>query len=167
MKYHLRRLSSPSNHDPHNQNQNPNNSNLPTNMVSFKPLLACLAVAASQPIDPRAITLEARGYGWLENSLGTEAYRCEYWTNPFFDKIHLAGRNSTHSEHEIKGAAKEAGAVTGWHWKDLGEGSFDVKVSFDLSFSAFASCGGSKWADFKTCGANFGVFSVQLACSGA
>ena len=99
-------------------------------MVSFKPLLACLAVAASQPIDAPAITLEARGYGWLENSLGTEAYRCEYWTNPFFDKIHLAGRNSTHSEHEIKGAAKEAGAVTGWHWKDLGEGSFDVKVSF-------------------------------------
>ena len=105
-------------------------------MVSFKPLLACLAAAASQPIDHPAITLEARGYGWLENSLGTEAYRCEYWTNPFFDKIHLAGRNSTHSEHEIKGAAKEAGAVTGWHWKDLGEGSFDVKVGFDLSFAA-------------------------------
>ena len=101
-------------------------------MLSIKSLIACLAVAAAQPIKPPARTLEARGYGWLENSVGSEAYRCEYWTNPFFDKIHLAGRNSSHTEKEIKDAAKEAGAVTGWKWEDMGGGDFDVRVSFVL-----------------------------------
>lgn len=105
-------------------------------MVSLKCLLASLPLAllaTAQPVDidppADAGALEARGYGWLENGYGTEAYRCEYWTNPFFDKIHLAGRNSTHNEREIKDAAKEAGAVTGWKWKDLGGGDFDVRVS--------------------------------------
>jgi hypothetical protein len=106
-------------------------------MVSLKSLLPLLALAAAQPIDsPASNTLEPRGYGWLEGNLGREAYRCEYWTNPFFDKIHLAGRNSTHTEKEIKDAAKEAGAVTGWKWRDMGGGDFDVRVSFFLfSFS--------------------------------
>lgn len=135
-------------------------------MLSTKSLLACLAAAAAQPIDPSARTLEARGYGWLENSVGTEAYRCEYWTNPFFDKIHLAGRNSTHTEHEIKGAAKEAGAVTGWKWEDLGGGSFDVKVSFPLDFLWWWWWWLERLVGLESCGADFGVFLVQLACSG-
>ena len=107
-------------------------------MPSLKSLLTTLPLAllaTAQPIDidpsppAEAGALEARGYGWLENGYGTSAYRCEYWTNPFFDKIHLAGRNSTHTEKEIKDAAKEAGAVTGWKWEDMGGGDFDVRVS--------------------------------------
>ncbi|GAB7324059.1 hypothetical protein MBLNU13_g07451t1 [Cladosporium sp. NU13] len=101
-------------------------------MLSLKSQLPLLAFAAAQPIDPLAGPLAPRGYGWLENSAGTEAYRCEYWTNPFFDKIHLAGRNSTHTEAEIKGAARKAGAVTGWEWKDLGGGSFDVRFNLPV-----------------------------------
>jgi len=127
-------------------------------MPSLKSLLASLPLAllaTAHPIDidiePLAAAdasgaLEARGYGWLENGYGTEAYRCEYWTNPFFDKIHLAGRNSTHTEREIKDAAKEAGAVTGWKWKDLGDGDFDVKLSFlDLFFFALGFLVGGWW----------------------
>jgi hypothetical protein len=105
-------------------------------MLSLKSLLTSVALpilATAQPIDtPTDKTLEPRGYGWLEGNLGREAYRCEYWTNPFFDKIHLAGRNSTHTEKEIKDAAKEAGAVTWWKWEDMGGGDFDVRVSFVL-----------------------------------
>jgi hypothetical protein len=108
-------------------------SNNPIKMVSPKSLLTSMALpllTTAQPIDPpTGNTLEPRGYGWLEGNLGREAYRCEYWTNPFFDKIHLAGRNSTHTEKEIKDAAKEAGAVTGWKWEDMGGGDFDVRVS--------------------------------------
>ena len=95
-------------------------------MLSLKSLLA-----TAQPIDidPPADTgaLEARGYGWLENTWGTEAYRCEYWTNPLFDKIHLAGRNSTHTEREIKDAAKQAGAVTGWSGRIWETGTLTVR----------------------------------------
>jgi hypothetical protein len=117
-------------------------------------------VTTAQPLN---ITLPAalekrEGYGWLENTRGTEAYRCEYWTNPLFDKIHLAGRNSTHSEREIKRAAKHAGAVTGWKWKDLGHGSFDVRVSL--------SCRALELGWFAN---HFCLFFlvVQFACTGS
>lgn len=120
-------------------------------MVSFKSLLAWLSIlflAAAHPIDSSStVALEKRGYGWLENGRGTSAYRCEYHGNLFFDRIHLAGRNSTATEKQVKRAAKKAGAVTGWKWRDLGKGSFDVRVSEVSSpcFAFFFCFGGEFW----------------------
>jgi len=110
-------------------------------MVSLKSLLTWLSLlflVAAHPIDSPA-TLGKRGYGWLENSRGTSAYRCEYHGNLFFDRIHLAGRNSTATEEQVKRAAKKASAVTGWRWRNLGKGSFDVRVSgfFSPCFAFF------------------------------
>jgi hypothetical protein len=118
-------------------------------MFSLKCLLAWilfLAVTVAHPTNSNsnctAALSKRGGLGWLENSRGTEAYRCEYFPNVFFEKIHLAGRNSTHTEQEIKRAAKKAGAMTGWKWKDLGHGSFVAKVNFLLAFFFLLLCSG-------------------------
>lgn len=49
--------------------------------------------------------------------------------NPFFEKYHTQGETQYFGEEELKDTVKSVGVMTGWKFKDFGEGKFDAKVS--------------------------------------
>jgi hypothetical protein len=107
-------------------------------MHFFKGLLTLFVslalFATAQPIAFTSAPLEKRGIGWLKGAKGK--FRCERHANPFFEKYHMQGETKYFGEEELKDTVKSVGVMTGWKFKDSGEGKFDAKVS-GLAFILF------------------------------
>jgi hypothetical protein len=107
-------------------------------MQFFKGLLTLFVslalFATGRPIASASAFLEKRGTSWLEGAKGK--FRCERHSNPFFEKYHMQAETQYFGEEELKDTVKSVGVMTGWKFKDFGEGKFDAKVS-GLAFALF------------------------------